>query len=84
MSELGNEVVVEDKGKKKRVSTEDKLQLLLDKQFERIESMIDDKFKKMDGLIDGKLDHSQYRMYNSVKAELRRWYTGYYDTSEND
>lgn len=72
-----------DELKKKRVSTEEKLQMLLDQQFKRIESMVDDKFKKMDGLIDGKLDHSQYRLYTSFKSEMRRWYTGYYDTSDN-
>ena len=71
--------VIEEKGKKKKATTEDKLQILLDNQYERIEKMVDDKFKKLDKLIDEKLEHSQYRQYNSLKAELRRWYTGYYN-----
>lgn len=73
--------IIEDKSKKKKVTTEEKLQLLLDNQFERIEEMVNDKFRKMDGIMDEKLDHSQFRMYNSFKSEIRRWYTGYYDGS---
>jgi len=87
MEEIANiqgEIVVEEKGKKKRATAEDKLQILLDTQFERIEKMVDDKFKKMDKIMDEKLDHSQYRIYNSIKSEMRRWYTGYYDTQNYD
>lgn len=80
MKEIEDEAILEEKGKKKRATAEDKLQILLDNQFERIEQMIDDKFKKMDGLFDEKLDHCQFRMYNSFKSELRRWYTGYYNS----
>ena len=72
------EIIVDDKPKKK--TTEDKLKVLMDEQYERIEQMVNDKFKKMDGLFDDKLDHYQFRMYNSLKSELRRWYTGYYNT----
>jgi len=73
------EGLVEEKGKKKKATAEDKLKILMEEQYERIEQMMEEKFKKLDKLIDEKLDHSQYRQYNSLKAELRRWYTGYYN-----
>lgn len=48
--------------------TEDKVKVLLDEQYERIDKMI-----------DNKMSEYNYRMYNSFKAEFRRWYEGYYD-----
>ena len=80
MNKNSNELIVEEKGKKKKITTEDKIKALLDEQYERMEQMIDDKFRKMDILLDEKLDHTQFRMYNSFKSEIRRWYTGYYNT----
>ncbi|EHQ90183.1 hypothetical protein [Desulfosporosinus youngiae] len=77
MSELGNEVVVEEKGKKKRVSTEDKLQMLLDKQFERIEQLMDEKLNKLLLKMDSKLEYSQLRIWKSFEAEFKRYLAGY-------
>ncbi len=62
---------VPEKEKKSRTKTEDILQLLLNEQYKKIEQMIDQK-----------LDHYNYRMYNSFKSEFRRWYDGYYDQHE--
>jgi len=63
-------ISMESKAKttKQRQSTEDKLKGLLDEQYMRISTLIDEK-----------LDNYNYRMYNSFKAEFRRWHEGYYD-----
>lgn len=67
-NDVNNEVISEEKSKKKRATAEDKLKVLLDNQMVEIEKMIDQK-----------LDHYNYRMFNSFKAEFRRWWNGYYD-----
>jgi len=48
--------------------TEDVVKVLLDEQYERIAIMVNEK-----------MNDYNYRMYNSFKAEFRRWYEGYYD-----
>lgn len=55
--------MVEDKDTqaKKRMTTEDKLKVLLDEHYARIEQ-----------LIKAELDHVCYRVYGSVKAEFER------------
>ncbi|ACL19499.1 hypothetical protein Dhaf_1446 [Desulfitobacterium hafniense DCB-2] len=50
-----------EKPKKTRPSTEDKLKVLLDEQFNRIEEMV-----------DAKLEKTQYRIYKSFMIELNR------------
>lgn len=50
-----------EKPKKTRPSTEDKLKVLLDEQYNRIEEMI-----------DAKLEKTQYRIYKSFMIELNR------------
>lgn len=71
----GPEIVIPQEPKEKankrtklKQTTEDKLKVLLDAQYDRIEKMIGEK-----------LEHSQYRIYRSFEAELRRWFEGYYD-----
>lgn len=59
-----------EKPKKSRVTTEDKLKALLDEHYAKVEKMIEEK-----------MESYNYRMYNSFKAEMRRWWQGYYDNN---
>jgi len=60
--------IKETKTKKAKQSTDDKFKVLLDEQYDRL-----------DRLITVKLENYNYRLYCSFKAELARWYEGYYD-----
>jgi len=64
-------VPAQEKPKKTKASVEDKLKALLDDHYTRMEEMIDQK-----------MENYNYRMYNSFKSEMRRWWTGYYENFE--
>jgi len=57
---------------KPELLTEDKIKELLEEQQEK-------QYERLEKMINEKLESTQYRIYCSFKAELARWYEGYYD-----